>query len=103
MKITLPMLTCLLLSAVANNVLAKDVPFAIAIHGGAGTIQKDHFTPEKEAAYRAKLKESVEAGYTVLDQGGTSLDAVTTAINVLENSPFFNAGKGAVYTHDETH
>ena len=103
MKITLPMLTCLLLSTFANDALAKDVPFAIAIHGGAGTIQKDHFTPEKEAAYRAKLKESVEAGYTVLEQGGTSLDAVTAAINILENSPFFNAGKGAVYTHDETH
>ena len=97
------MLTCLLLSTFANDALAKDVPFAIAIHGGAGTIQKDHFTPEKEAAYRAKLKESVEAGYTVLEQGGTSLDAVTAAINILENSPFFNAGKGAVYTHDETH
>lgn len=108
MKITRPMLTFLLVSAFANTafsntVLAQDLPFAIAIHGGAGTIQKDHFTPEKEAAYRAKLKESVEAGYTVLEQGGTSLDAVTTAINVLENSPFFNAGKGAVYTHDETH
>ena len=93
----------LLLSAFVNDVLAKKVPFAIAIHGGAGTIEKDRFTPEKEAAYRAKLKESVEAGYTVLEQGGTSLDALTTAINILENSPFFNAGKGAVYTHDETH
>lgn len=108
MKITRPMLTFLLVSAFANTafsntVLAKELPFAIAIHGGAGTIKKDHFTPEKEAAYRAKLKESVEAGYTVLEQGGTSLDAVTTAINILENSPFFNAGKGAVYTHEETH
>lgn len=103
MKKTLLILTCLLLSAFVNDVLAKKVPFAIAIHGGAGTIEKDRFTPEKEAAYRAKLKESVEAGYTVLEQGGTSLDALTTAINILENSPFFNAGKGAVYTHDETH
>ena len=103
MKKTLLILTCLLLSAFVNDVLAEKVPFAIAIHGGAGTIEKDRFTPEKEAAYRAKLKESVEAGYTVLEQGGTSLDALTTAINILENSPFFNAGKGAVYTHDETH
>lgn len=103
MKKTLLILICLLLSAFVNDVLAKKVPFAIAIHGGAGTIEKDRFTPEKEAAYRAKLKESVEAGYTVLEQGGTSLDALTTAINILENSPFFNAGKGAVYTHDETH
>ena len=103
MKKTLLILICLLLSAFVNDALAKKVPFAIAIHGGAGTIEKDRFTPEKEAAYRAKLKESVEAGYTVLEQGGTSLDALTTAINILENSPFFNAGKGAVYTHDETH
>ena len=103
MKQTLPLLTCLLFSTFANTVLAKDVPFAIAIHGGAGTIQKDRFTPEKEAAYRDKLAESVEAGYAILEKGGTSLDALTAAINILENSPFFNAGKGAVYTHDEVH
>jgi len=103
MKKKLPLLTCLLLSAFANTALAKNVPFAIAIHGGAGTIEKARFTPEKEAAYRAKLTESVEAGYAILEKGGTSLDALTAAINILENSPFFNAGKGAVYTHDETH
>ena len=108
MKKPLPLLTCLLLSAFANTVFsntvfAKEVPFAIAIHGGAGTIEKSRFTPEKEAAYRAKLTESVEAGYAILEKGGTSLDALTAAINILENSPFFNAGKGAVYTHDETH
>ncbi|PKG81572.1 beta-aspartyl-peptidase [Colwellia sp. 75C3] len=108
MKKSLPLLTCLLLSAFANtaysnSVQAKDLPFAIAIHGGAGTIEKSRFTPEKEAAYRAKLTESVEAGYAILEKGGTSLDALTAAINILENSPFFNAGKGAVYTHDETH
>ena len=103
MKKTLLILTCSLLAAFAKDVLAKKDPFAIAVHGGAGTIEKERFTPEKEAAYRAKLKESVEAGYQVLEQGGTSLDALTTAINILENSPFFNAGKGAVYTHDETH
>jgi beta-aspartyl-peptidase (threonine type) len=78
-------------------------PIAIAIHGGAGTIKKSNFTPELEAAYRAKLAQSVETGYSVLDNGGSSLDAVAAAINVLENSPFFNAGKGAVYTYDETH
>ncbi len=76
---------------------------AIAIHGGAGTINKSRFTPEKEQAYRAKLQQALDAGYAVLERGGVSLDAVTAAINVLENSPFFNAGKGAVYTHDETH
>jgi beta-aspartyl-peptidase (threonine type) len=87
--------------AVADN--TSDMPFAIAIHGGAGTIEKSRFTPKQEKAYRAKLKEAVEAGYAVLEQGGESLVAVTTAINILENSPFFNAGKGAVYTHDEIH
>jgi len=87
----------------SSALLAKENPIAIAIHGGAGTIEKSRFTPEKEKAYRAKLNEAVEAGYAVLSEGGNSLDAVTTAINVLENSPFFNAGTGAVYTHDETH
>jgi len=103
MKKNLTLLTCLLLSAFANTAIAKDAPFAIAIHGGAGTIEKARFTPKKEAAYRAKLTESVEAGYAILEKGGTSLDALTASINILENSPFFNAGNGAVYTHDETH
>ncbi|TQF70409.1 isoaspartyl peptidase/L-asparaginase family protein [Pseudoalteromonas luteoviolacea] len=80
-----------------------DQPIAIAIHGGAGTIEKSRFTPEKEQAYRAKLQEAVEVGYKVLENGGDSLDAITKAINVLEDSPFFNAGKGAVYTYEESH
>ncbi|KTF17882.1 isoaspartyl peptidase/L-asparaginase family protein [Pseudoalteromonas sp. H105] len=83
--------------------LANTSPFAIAIHGGAGTIEKSRFTPEQEKAYRAKLKEAVEIGYQVLEQGGESLDAVTAAINVLENSPYFNAGRGAVYTYEGAH
>jgi len=93
----------ILLLALSQLSYATESSIAIAIHGGAGTIEKRHFTPEKEKAYRAKLKEAVEAGYAVLDKGGNSLDAVTIAINVLENSPFFNAGKGAVYTFDEKH
>ena len=91
------------LSANTSSPTLANKNIAIAIHGGAGTIKKSKFTPEKEAAHRAKLSEALEAGYSVLDSGGTSIDAVTTAINVLENSPFFNAGKGAVYTHDERH
>ncbi|WP_051092096.1 isoaspartyl peptidase/L-asparaginase family protein [Colwellia piezophila] len=93
----------MMFSSTAVLAQATERPFAIAIHGGAGTIQKAKFTPEREKAYRAKLTEAVEAGYAVLDKGGESLDAVTAAINVLENSTFFNAGKGAVYTHNETH
>ncbi len=75
-------------------------PVAIAIHGGAGTILKKNISPEKEAAIRTKLKQSVMAGYKVLQNGGDAIDAVTTAITILEDSPLFNAGKGAVYTYD---
>ena len=82
---------------------AESPPFAIAIHGGAGTIEKSSMTPEKERAYRSKLEEAVNAGYGVLEKGGSSLDAVVAAINILEDSPLFNAGKGAVYTYDGTH
>jgi len=92
------------MSAVAETVVNPVAnPIAIAIHGGAGTIERSQFTPEKEQAYRAKLRQAVDAGYAVLNQGGASLDAVTAAINILEDSPLFNAGKGAVYTHDEDH
>jgi len=102
--ITLASLMCALgVTGFSSNISAKESPFAIAIHGGAGTIERSKFTPEKEQAYREKLKEAVEAGYAVLNKGGESLDAVTTAINILENSPFFNAGKGAVYTYDGEH
>lgn len=74
--------------------------FAIIIHGGAGTILKKNMTPEKEAAYKAKLSEAITAGYTILKNGGTSLDAVEQTIHILEDSPLFNAGKGAVFTHE---
>jgi len=86
-----------------HSALSKESPLAIAIHGGAGTIDKAKFTPEQEKAYRAKLSEAVEAGYSVLDKGGESLDAVTAAITVLEQSEFFNAGRGAVYTYNGGH
>jgi beta-aspartyl-peptidase (threonine type) len=73
--------------------------FAIVIHGGAGTILKKNMTPEKEAAYKAKLSEAIKVGHTILKNGGSSLDAVEKTIHVLENSPLFNAGKGAVFTN----
>ena len=63
----------LALSSTSATVNAAETPFAIAIHGGAGTIQKSEFTPEREQAYRAKLQEAVETGYAVLDKGGESL------------------------------
>lgn len=82
---------------------AKQPAIALAIHGGAGTILKKNMTEEKEARYRQKLSEAAKAGYGVLEAGGASLDAVAAAIRILEDSPLFNAGKGAVYTYDGTH
>ncbi len=76
--------------------------FGIVVHGGAGTIERSTMTPEKEKAYRAGLEQSLRAGYAVLERGGSSLDAVVAAINVLEDNPLFNAGKGAVFTHEGT-
>ncbi len=76
--------------------------FAIIIHGGAGTILKKNMTPEREAAYQAKLEEAIRVGYEILKNGGSSLDAVQKTINVMEDSPLFNAGKGAVFTNAET-
>ena len=74
----------------------------LVIHGGAGTILKKYMTPEKELAYTKKMTEALQAGYAIIDAGGTSIEAVKAAINVMEDSPLFNAGKGAVYANDET-
>lgn len=74
--------------------------FAIVIHGGAGGIKREYFTEEQIKAYEEKLQEAIDAGYKVLENGGISLDAIQAAINVMEDSPLFNAGKGAVYNSD---
>ncbi|MCW5959210.1 MAG: isoaspartyl peptidase/L-asparaginase [Pyrinomonadaceae bacterium] len=70
------------------------------LHGGAGVIRKGSLSPEKEKEYKAKLEEAVLAGYKALQEGKTGLDAVEIAIKILEDSPLFNAGKGAVFTAD---
>lgn len=75
-------------------------PIAIAIHGGAGTIARESMTPEREARIRAALSEAARSGHAVLEDGGTALDAVTAAITVLEDTPEFNAGRGAVLTNE---
>jgi len=79
------------------NVAAASTPVAIVIHGGAGTITRASMTDEKEASIRATLKASVQAGYQALLDDAPSTEAVTRAINVMENSPLFNAGFGAVF------
>lgn len=71
----------------------------MVIHGGAGTIRKETMTPEREAAYREALAQALQAGYQILAAGGPALDAVEAAVNVMENSPLFNAGRGAVFTN----
>lgn len=74
--------------------------FAIAIHGGAGTILRSSMTPEKELEYTKGLKESISEGNRILEKGGEALDAVQAAINSLEDCPLFNAGRGAVFTNE---
>ena len=74
--------------------------YILVIHGGAGTIIKSKMTPERETAYKAALEQALKAGYEKLKSGKSSTDAVVAAINVLEDNPLFNAGKGAVFTHD---
>jgi beta-aspartyl-peptidase (threonine type) len=73
---------------------------AIAIHGGAGTITKSDVSPQKEDEIRRALEHAVRAGHEVLAGGGTSLDAITRAVTILEDSPYFNAGKGAVFNSE---
>jgi len=74
--------------------------YVLVIHGGAGTILKSTMTPEKERAYRETLTKALQTGYDVLKKRGDALDAVEATIHILEDSPLFNAGKGAVFTHD---
>jgi len=73
----------------------------LVIHGGAGTMAREDLSAEQEAEYHAALEEALEAGYSILEDGGQSLDAVQAAIRVLEDSPLFNAGRGSVFTSDE--
>lgn len=76
--------------------------FAIVIHGGAGTILKKNMTDDQEKAYQEKLQEALDSGYAILKSGGTAIAAIEKAIVVMEDSPLFNAGKGAVYTNAAT-
>ena len=82
-----------------NN--TKNQPIGIVIHGGAGTILRKNMTPEKESNYRKVLAEAIQVGYIILKNGGSSQEAVEKTINIMEDSPLFNAGKGAVLTADE--
>lgn len=76
--------------------------WAIVMHGGAGVIERSSMTPERDASYRAALDQAIHAAAKVLDANGSTVDAVEAGLNVLENDPLFNAGKGAVFTADGT-
>ena len=77
----------------------KNVEFAIVIHGGAGTILKENMSDEMENAYIQKMEEAINAGYNILENNGSSMDAVEATIKILENSELFNAGKGSVLSN----
>jgi L-asparaginase / beta-aspartyl-peptidase len=81
---------------------AQRPDYALAIHGGAGTILRENMTPEQEEAYKQALGEALDAGEAVLKRGGSAMDAVEAAIVIMEDSPLFNAGKGAVFTSEGT-
>lgn len=78
-------------------------PFALAIHGGAGVIEREQLSAEEEAAIRADLDRALDAGHAVLRDGGSALDAAQAAVVALEESPRFNAGKGAVFDAEGRH
>ncbi len=76
--------------------------YGLVIHGGAGTITREKMSPEKEAEYRGKITEALTVGYEILEKGNSSLDAVEAVVRIMEDSPLFNAGKGAVFTNAGT-
>ena len=89
--IRLPLLLTTL-ALLAAPAAAQDAPqWSFAIHGGAGVIERDSLTPEQDAAYRAALHRALEAGSAVLAGGGSALDAVQAAIELMEDDPLFNA------------
>lgn len=98
----LSLVLAFLVPALAAWAAESAKPFGLVLHGGAGVIERAGMTSEREAEYRAKLAEARDAGYAVLERGGSALDAVVATIIILEDSPLFNAGKGAVLTADAT-
>lgn len=79
---------------------AENQVLTIVIHGGAGVIAREQLGPDGGLAYREGLNAALDAGYRVLEAGGSSLDAVTAAVRVMEDNPLFNAGRGAVLNHE---
>ncbi|WP_447641620.1 MULTISPECIES: isoaspartyl peptidase/L-asparaginase family protein [Chitinophagaceae] len=95
-----PLLLLTVLSFISYTAFTQNKKYVLVIHGGAGTILKQNMTLQKEEAFKAGLKAALMAGYKDIKAGKTSIDAVQDAIVEMENNPLFNAGKGAVFTHD---
>src|SRR6187397_1704316 len=95
-----PLLLCVCTVFVPAHAGDPDKSWALAIHGGAGVIERGDLTAEKERAYRAAMLTAMDAGSAILRRGGSSLDAVEATIRVLEDDPWFNAGRGAAFTAD---
>src|SRR5437868_6294179 len=96
MKRTLAILMLFLATAATG----EERKVMLVMHGGAGTITRASMTPEAEKQYREMLEQALRTGHAILIKGGSSVDAVEASIRVLEDSPLFNAGKGAVFTHE---
>ena len=96
------LLSTMATAASAQDMIDEDARWSIAIHGGAGTINRDKITAEQDATIRAALGNALEAGSKILKDGGSAIDAITATIIILENDSNFNAGKGAVFTWDKT-
>lgn len=95
----IPSIIAAMFFVASHHVTATEPVTAIVVHGGAGTILKQDITPAQRLAYHDALKQAVRAGHNVLKDGGTSEDAVVAAIMIMEDSPLFNAGHGAVLNH----
>jgi beta-aspartyl-peptidase (threonine type) len=101
MRLRLMMMTAILCAGAALAQNTNTNPkIMLVMHGGAGTITRASMTPELEKQYRDTLEQALRTGHAVLAKGGTSIDAVEASIHILEDSPLFNAGKGAVFTHE---
>ncbi len=98
--VTLTLAACVINPYETTSVQSPKLDYALAIHGGAGTISRENLSAENEADYRRVLNQALDAGQQVLVSGGSAVEAVQQTIIVMENSPLFNAGKGAVFTHD---
>ena len=101
LKTSLILLLSVFLATACKNTKPKQPnTWAIALHGGAGSMSPENYTDEQIANYETELSAALNLGKTILENGGTSLDAVEQVVRYLEDCPLFNAGKGAVFTHD---